>query len=131
MELLLNSAWALVAIISLCLWLRLDCRDAAERRRSFVVILMLVVILFPVISVSDDLWSIQNPAEENSLHRRDRLIASHHSITPGIAFLPVSAMAEQIVVVRQISSLLVPSLGTVENLAFDAIENRPPPRLAA
>jgi hypothetical protein len=75
MELFLNSAWALLAVAIVYLWLRLGRRAVSERQMSFVALVMLIVILFPVISVSDDLWSIQNPAETDTCQRRDHCAA--------------------------------------------------------
>jgi uncharacterized membrane protein len=43
MELFLNSAWAVMSIVIVCLWLRLDGRTKAERRLSFVALVMLIV----------------------------------------------------------------------------------------
>jgi hypothetical protein len=91
MELVLNLAWALIAVTGICLWVRLDRRKGAERYMPIVALLMLIVILFPVISVSDDLWSIQNPAETDSVQRRDQL-ASPHSILPVFAALCVPGL---------------------------------------
>jgi uncharacterized membrane protein YhaH (DUF805 family) len=62
LELYLNYVWALAASVSVGLWLRLGLRRFADRRQSFVGLFPSFVIVFPVISVSDDLWLIQNPA---------------------------------------------------------------------
>jgi hypothetical protein len=87
MELILNFAWGLLAVMGICLWVRLDRRKGAERYVPIVALLMLIIILFPVISVSDDLWSIQNPAETDTVQRRDQFASSPHSILPVLAAL--------------------------------------------
>jgi len=66
MELFLNFSWALLTIASVCLWMRMERRIGAERRLPLVALALLIVILFPVISVSDDLQVLQNPAESDT-----------------------------------------------------------------
>jgi hypothetical protein len=84
MELILNLAWGLLAALSFYLWTQAEHRSGTDRRLQIVALLMLIVILFPVISVSDDLWSIQNPAETDTVQRRDHLAAPEHSIFPAL-----------------------------------------------
>lgn len=127
MELFLNSAWAVMAFVIMCLWLRLERRDKAERRSSFVALVMLLVILFPVISVSDDLWSLHNPAETDTCQRRDHLTTSPHSIFPAIAALPEPPPAELAVDFQRLAVTLRVPLSLLENPALDPIQNRPPP----
>jgi hypothetical protein len=127
MELFLNSAWAVMSIVIVCLWLRLDGRTKGERRLPFVALVMLIVILFPVISVSDDLWSLQNPAETDTCQRRNHLDSSPHSIFPAIAALPELAPTELTFSSRWIAAPLSLPLTVVENPALDPIQNRPPP----
>ncbi|MFZ0745499.1 MAG: hypothetical protein WAM85_13895 [Terracidiphilus sp.] len=127
MELFLNSVWALVATVILCYWLRLEERDKAKRRLSFVALTMLIVILFPVISVSDDLWSLHNPAETDTCQRRDHLAPCPHFIFPAVAALPESAPAELAFGSLRLTVPLSPQPLGVENPALDPIQNRPPP----
>ena len=127
MELILNLAWALLGAVSICLWARLECRKGVERRMPIVALLMLIVILFPVISVSDDLWSIQNPAETDSIQRRDHLASSSHSIFPALDTVCEPGLAEM--------SFGFGNWASVANSAVPApptppparIQNRPPP----
>lgn len=127
MELLLNSVWAMVALASVCLWLRVGRRSDRDRRTSFVGLVMLIVILFPVISVSDDLWSIQNPAETDSYQRRDHLASCPHSIIPIVAALPEPAFAEFTFGFERPSAPRNPVWLALDNPALQAIQNRPPP----
>ncbi len=127
MELFFNSVWALVATASVVLWLRSGRRGIAERRLSFVSLVMLIVILFPVISVSDDLWSIQNPAEADSSQRRDHQVTSHHSIFPATAILPVPAVAELSFVSQRVPAQPERIQPGVDDAALGPIQNRPPP----
>jgi hypothetical protein len=127
MELFLNSAWAAMAIVTVCLWLRLDGRGQGERRVSLVALVMLIVILFPVISVSDDLWSLQNPAETDTCQRRDHLASCAHSMFAAGAALPLAAPTG---LSADFQHLALPPMfpqPAVENPALEAIQNRPPP----
>jgi hypothetical protein len=129
MELFLNSAWALLAIASVCLWIRLDQRDGAERRSPLIALALLIVILFPVISVSDDLQVLQNPAESDTFQcqRRDCLALCPHSIHPAIAALPEPFYSEAAWSFQRNEAGPNFDSRAVENPAFDAIQNRPPP----
>lgn len=127
MELLLNSAWAFVAIVSACLWLRLGRRATVDRRTSFVGLVMLIVILFPVISVSDDLWSIQNPAETDTCQRRDHLASSSHCLFPVISALPLPAFCEPNFEFSRLDALFEALSRAIDNFALFRILSRPPP----
>ena len=127
MELFFNSVWGIVAVASVCLWLRLERRSDAQRHASFIALAMLIVILFPVISVSDDIWAAQNPAETDTSQRRDHRGCCSHSPSPMVAALPELFTGElsfdfQHGVVPRFVRL--PAIG---NPALDPIENRPPP----
>ena len=126
MELFLNSAWAVMAVVAICVWLCLERRDKAERRLSFVALVMLLVILFPVISVSDDLWSLHNPAETDTCQRRDHVAPCPHSIFHATAVLPEPPPAELAVFQNLGVTLGFPEL-THESPALGPIQNRPPP----
>ena len=70
-----------------CLWLRFSPADA-DRRRQIVAIAVLIAILFPVISVSDDLMAMQNATETDSCQRRDYLASSStHTLLPFAAIV--------------------------------------------
>src|SRR5579863_7791331 len=89
MELILNLAWALSAIGIVCLWLRFGHHANAGRRTQIVALAVLILILFPVISVTDDLQAVQNPAEVDACLRRCHVIANPHCIFPAVAALPL------------------------------------------
>lgn len=127
MELFLNFAWAAMAIAIVCVWARLDGKDWGKRRMSAVAMVMLIVILFPVISVSDDLWSLQNPAETDSCQRRDHLGSCPLSIFTAGAALPQAAPTA---LTASFQLLVLPftlPLRAVQNPALETVQNRPPP----
>src|ERR1700677_1553897 len=92
MELLLNLAWVLLATLMFYLWLRFAPLRGVRPQLQFVALAVLLLILFPVISVSDDLQAVQNPAEADCLVRRDHGPTLHTILTP-IAALPLLAVA--------------------------------------
>jgi len=94
---------------------------------QFVALTVLILILFPVISVSDDLVAIQNPAEADSSLRRDHECSSPHSIFPATASLPFPIFDGISYGFHRLAppgSILVP---TIDHPALASIQNRPPP----
>jgi hypothetical protein len=127
MELVLNLAWVLLATLMFYLWPRFSPRTGADRRMQFVALALLILILFPVISVTDDLQAVQNPAETDSCLRRDHIVANPHSIFPAVAALPLPVSAELGFGFPRLSapgSLLAP---VIEHPALTSIQKRPPP----
>jgi hypothetical protein len=127
MELLLNLAWTLLAAAMFFLWRRFAPQTGPNRCSQFVALAMLLLILFPVVSVTDDLQTAQNPAEADCLVRRDHGCAAPHSNLSPIASLPLPAIAG-------------PSFGAplltipgrlhtpvLDHPALGPIQNRPPP----
>lgn len=94
MELALNLAWALLAVLLVRLWLRPALPSSVSTRSQAVALLMLIVILFPVISVTDDLVAAHNPAELNCCARRHHAVSCTHSIFPAAAMLPPPVFAD-------------------------------------
>ena len=127
MELFLNSTWAVMAMVIVFLWLLFEGRAKTETRLSFIALVMLIAVLFPVISVSDDLWSLHNPAETDTYQRRDHLGSCPHSIFPVISALPEAAPPELTLGFHGFVALLSVTQRTVENPALASIQNRPPP----
>jgi hypothetical protein len=127
MEFLLNSAWVILALLVVCFWLRLEHRSPPDRRLPFVALVVLIVILFPAISVSDDLWSIQNPAETDTCLRRDHLAPHPQSIFPAIAACPEPTFAGLRTGYRRITAVHGLTFQPLKNPALDPIQNRPPP----
>ncbi len=128
MEVFLNLAWVSVAMVLACLWLRWGDRDGASRRRQIVALAILIAILLPVISVSDDLMAMQNATETDSVQRRDHLVAGGaHIVLPFVAVLSVAIFGGLPFGFQRFVSpgtLPHPALQSPERTA---IQNRPPP----
>jgi hypothetical protein len=127
MELILNLAWGLLAFASVCLWARVERRKGAERRSPVIALLMLIVILFPIISVSDDLWSIQNPAETDTVQRRDQISSPPHSIFPALAAICESVVREMRFGVLKSSHPVISEMLALTAPVPVKMLNRPPP----
>ena len=127
MELALNISWAFLSFLAGCLWLY-NRPSASERRVQWIALFLLIVILFPVISVSDDLFAAQNSAVTEYGAARKHICADAHSVSSPIAespvpvagTLPLRRSAGWAALKRDISSI-----DTSWNQ--DAIQNRPPP----
>jgi len=127
MEILLNVAWVLLAGLMFCLWLQFAAREGVGRRRQFVALAVLLMILFPVISVTDDLQAALNPAETDSCLRRDYGCAVPHSIFPAVACLPLPAVAGPSFGFLRMATPGSLDAPIFENPALAPIQNRPPP----
>jgi hypothetical protein len=127
MEIFLNLAWGCLAILSVGLWMCFEHRTGAQRRLPLIALIMLLVIHFPVISVSDDLWSIQNPAETDTCQRRNQSAPSLHSLFPVLAAPPAPMFAEIDLDVRHFSASISGPAAGYAIPALEGIENRPPP----
>jgi len=92
MELSLDYVWAVAAITSVCLWLRLGRSILVSRCLSVVGLFPFIVILFPAISIGDDLRSIPNPAQTKTFQLRDQRENRPHSAFTAIAALPEPAV---------------------------------------
>ena len=127
MDSVLNLVCAFLAIAMLCSWLRFGPRRGANRCVQLAALAVLVLTLLPVISVTDDLQAMQNPAETDSSLRRDYAGAMHHSIFPAIATLPSPFLWE-----LPFSFLRFAAPGNLaappaHRPALSSIQNRPPP----
>jgi len=88
---------------------------------------MLILVLFPIISVSDDLQAAQNLAEDDVYLRRGFVGANPHSVFPIIAAPPPSVLTEPSYVVTRLHALCLFSIPKIDIPALSAIQNRPPP----
>lgn len=127
MELFLNIGWAALSVCMLCLWLRFAPRTGSDRRVQFVALAMIILILLPAISVTDDLQAARNPAEIDTYLRRDHEWSSPHSIVPAVALLPLLLFASLDFRVRRAVLPGRHAIVTSDNPFLTPIENRPPP----
>ncbi len=129
MEIVLNLVWVSLAAVMFGLWLRFAPRHGRAdcRKLQFVALAALVLLLFPVISVTDDLQAAQNPAETDSCQRRDHVCATPHTLFPAIIAPPSPVFSG-----LSLASVSMPAPGNfvplaAANPALAPIQSRPPP----
>jgi hypothetical protein len=127
MELTLNLGWACVAVWMLCLWLRMAPGKLRDRRVQLVALAVVILILLPAISMTDDLIAAQNPAEADCCVRRDHDCSGPHSIAPAATALPLPTFAGIAIAVVRLSAPSNLPDPFVENSALASVQNRPPP----
>jgi hypothetical protein len=127
MELVLNLGWTAMAIAMCWLWVHHARREGRGRWAQFISLALVLVMMFVVITIYDDMAMAQNPAETRCFQREDDLgghaLAPLHPVvasTPALAAeLPFSTIRFAVP-----GSVLVP---TVKVPALSSIQNRPPP----
>lgn len=127
MESFLNLVWVVLALTMVALWLRHARRDGCGRRMQVVSLAVLLLILLPAISMTDDLIAAQNPAEIDCCLRRGHEYAQPDFLFPAFTALPAPAFAYA---APRVYSLLVPPVPlrpAIESFALASIQNRPPP----
>jgi hypothetical protein len=130
MEYTLNLAWALLATLMFWLWMRHAPREHLGRRMQLVALAVVILILLPIISVTDDLQMAQNPAEADSYYlctRRDHVAVSQHSIFPAAIMPPLPVFAELSFGFLRFAAPGNLPAPLVEIPALASIQNRPPP----
>ena len=126
MELALNLVWVMLAVWMSWLWLRTSARPG-NMRFQIVALALLLLILFPVISVTDDLQALQNPAETDACLRRDHTPASSHAaFHAGPPLLP-AAPGSLFFGARRIAVAAIRIAPSLASPALAPIQNRPPP----
>jgi hypothetical protein len=126
-ELFLNITGALVAVAIICLWLRFAPRSGVHRGTQLVALALLILILFPMISMTDDLLAVQNPAETDVCLRVDHLHLSADSFFPATVSMPDPFNVERhSSFMRDVAPGTLPA-AVMNPPALAPIENRPPP----
>jgi hypothetical protein len=128
-EIFLNFAWMLLAGASVLLWMRYGPRTGTNRRTQIAALAMLMLILFPVISVSDDLQMALNLAEDDVYVRRNFATTGLDSgfPAPAVGTLPPPSFTELSLVYLRMKAPGHPPAPAVNNPALTVIQNRPPP----
>jgi hypothetical protein len=127
MELTLNLGWVLLATLMLYAWVQMAPRRTADRRLQLIALGLVILILLPAISMTDDLVAAQNPAEVDCCARRDHDSARSHSIVPVIAALPAPTFDGLPIGFVRIAAPGHLSAPFVKDPALAPIQNRPPP----
>jgi bacteriorhodopsin len=127
LELFLNIAGALIALAMVCLWLRSTTGTSRDRRIQFVALVVLLLILFPTISMTDDLLAVQNSTETDVYVRLDHLYTSAQSFLPVAITMMVETVDEHRATSLHEAVPGTPPASLMNPPAMAPIENRPPP----
>jgi hypothetical protein len=97
MELLLNLFWLTVALLTVGLWWH-DARTAGSQRRGrrlsqLVVLSCGLILLFPVVSVTDDLHPLRPEMEESNRSKKIKGAPDNSSHNAGV-FGPLPAQVD-------------------------------------
>jgi hypothetical protein len=127
MELTLNLVWLATALLLLRLWIGQAARGSREMRLQLLALTLLLAVLFPVISVTDDLQTVQGTVETEGCGRRDHSACAHpgdasqHAAAPVAAFeTPGLSHLGMVAPVLHLSSAAPSHPGL-------RLQNRPPP----
>jgi hypothetical protein len=127
MELTLNVSWMVLTTLMFWLWMRHGPREGVNRRTQLIALVVVILIMFPVISVTDDLLTAQNVAETDCCQRKDHASLSAPSMPNPIAHLSLAIFAELSIDYWRFSPTGNLPAPLVKIPAMDSIQNRPPP----
>jgi len=128
MELVLNLGWVVLVTLMCWLWLRHPARCEGRGRWAQLASLALVlVMMFVVITMYDDMAMAQNPAETISFQREDLSGARAHTMLHPVANFTQPLVSEpsfQACHPGVVGNHPAPAL---QSPAPGSIQNRPPP----
>jgi hypothetical protein len=127
MELALNVGWMALAAVMCWLWMRYAPRKGPGRWAEFVSLALVLLTMFAVITMYDDMAMAQNPAETRCFQREDDLGShAHASLHPVVTAVPTHSAEVRFNTIRLAApgGLLNP---TVKDPVLSSIQNRPPP----
>jgi hypothetical protein len=93
-EIILNIAWAICSIGLIWFWTQNNASNLVPLRTQILALAMIVLLLLPVISLSDDLIAMQGPAEADTCLRKAlHSNEIHPSAIPASFALPEDVVA--------------------------------------
>jgi hypothetical protein len=104
MEVLLNSLWAFLALAALVAWVRYARRAPAVDARCFIALLCVLVLMFPVISASDDLHPVSELSDDATRRQHAPMLGPH--VVASLAVAPIVSL--MILLSGPLSTLALP-----------------------
>jgi hypothetical protein len=127
MELALNLGWTAMAIAMCWLWVRHAPHEGPGRRAQFIALALVLVSMFVVITMYDDMAMAQNPAETRCFQNDDKLGPHVHTpLHPAVTLAPTIAVEIPLSTFRSTGAGSMP-VPTMRVLVLSSIQNRPPP----
>jgi hypothetical protein len=127
MELALNLGWMALATAMCWLWVHHARREGSGRRVQFIALALVLVTMFAVITMYDDMAMARNPAETRCFQCKGDLGAHAHASPHPVADpTPLFSAGPSLGSFHfaMLGNLLVPALKVS---ATNSIQNRPPP----
>jgi hypothetical protein len=130
MEIILNIAWAICSLGLMLLWVRGSRSNPVSRRTQILALAMVVLLLLPVISLSDDLMAMQGPAETDTSCLRRALHSGelHPSLLAACWAIPTPIFTELSLSGFSPDALDGYRWSTQPNSLPRSLDSRPPPR---
>lgn len=129
MEIALNLAWALCSLTMVWYWMRNNASNPVPRGAQAMALGMVVLLLLPVISLSDDLMTMQGPAETDTCVRRTLHPDEGHPPVVPVSFgtpeqifaaLPLSGYSQM--------AIQAARLAPAPRVLSRSLDRRPPPQ---
>lgn len=128
MHSVLNLEWVVLATLMCWLWLRHPARCKGRGRWAQAVSLSLVLVtMFVVITVYDDMAMAQNPAETSCFAREDLSGARAHVMLHQVAKFNQLLFSETYCEAFYLGVAGNPPAPVLQPPALGSIQNRPPP----
>jgi hypothetical protein len=133
MELFLNLVWLTLSAALVWSYVAFAPHQLKSRKTVAIIALaLLILVLLPAISMTDDLAAINNPAETDHLFRRDRATLLLHSDISVVAVVPllidIFAIAVALTSGEKLRLYSLPSV--LLDGAVRALGVRPPPSVS-
>jgi hypothetical protein len=128
MELVLNLEWVVLATLMCWLWVHHPARRKSRGRSAqFVSLALVLVMMFVVISIYDDMAMAQNPAETSCFQREDFSGARAHAMQHPVATVSQPLFSGPSFKVFYLGVTDNHPAPTLRSPALGSIQNRPPP----
>jgi hypothetical protein len=129
MEIILNIAWVICSLGLIWLWARNTASNPVQPKTQILALAMVVLLLLPVISVSDDLMAMQSPAETDTYLRKavhpDDI---HPLVTPTSFALPEESVTELSMIGYTQDAMHDYRLAPPSTFLILSLDIRPPPQ---
>lgn len=123
----LNLEWVMLATLMCWLWVRHARREGPGRHVQFIALALVLVMMFTVIGLYDDMAMAQNPAETSCFQREDFSGARAHAMLHPVANFTQPLFSEQSFEVFYLGVAGDRPAPVLRSPALGSIQNRPPP----
>ncbi len=123
----LNLEWVVLATLMCWLWVRHARREGPGRQVQFIALALILVNMFVVISMYDDMAMAQSPAETSCFAREDFSGARAQAMLHPVANFPQPLLSEPSFEAYYLGAVGNYPAPALQSPALGPIQNRPPP----